>query len=176
MNQLDFTTASGDIASADLSAAELRRIDETIKWLEGCRHLRAAEGPNGLGTRSLDALQKLRAAIAIPKETPAPPTPVPGPTVIAFCDVCSTRDRIVTHSFNTLQAERIIYTLQGMLCDAIENPTESWQTAECLKSILAHSWDSEMYAEHTDSAIEARGLDRHANDGAYFETIHETVA
>lgn len=78
------------------------------------------------------------------------------------CERCSTRDRAVAHCVNREQAERIIYTLQGMLIDQAGDAECATRkaTEHCPLMVLAWSVDSEMYAEYCDSAVEARGVER----------------
>lgn len=184
MHQLGFDNMPSDAPEGTISEDELRRIDETIKWLDRCEHLRINEGPNGLLTRTFDALTKLRAAYGIlakAARATAAPTPhaeVPR-NVTLSCESCSTKDRRVTHAFNPIQAERIIYTLQGMLHDkemderrSNDQPNE----LDCPKDILTYSWDGEMYLELANSMVEARGVTIHGDGQAYLAAVHETVA
>jgi hypothetical protein len=64
------------------------------------------------------------------------------------------------HRFTNGEAERIIYTLQGMEWDAVVSVKDEREYGDydCLRAILGLSHDSECYAEHTTNLVENRLL------------------
>lgn len=71
-----------------------------------------------------------------------------------YCQRC---DR--THRFTAGDVERMLYTLQGALHDAKQEPDALKyldERGDCLKDVLRSSHHIEEYLEHTTACVDAR--------------------
>lgn len=80
-----------------------------------------------------------------------------------FCDACNE-----VELFTPGEVERIVYALVGMEADErcavtprLAAGRDAMLNTVCLRTVLGYSRDSEMYAEHTNAAVEARRKGSH---------------